>query len=126
MLKFQKSVQCEANSSIITKNISFMLSKRCLEHTIMCKISLQKRVVFFENKLTQCAGKVKDLGKAGGCVAGALTKSQAVKQYQFNFKKFLFKSDSKFVGKIPQAPNRYAINFASDIYRKIAISENFK
>ena len=87
---------------------------------------IAEKSCFFENKLTQCAGKVKDLGKAGGCVAGALTESQAVKQYQFNFKKFLFKSDLKFVGKIPQAPNRYAINFASDIYRKIAISENFK
>ena len=71
----------------------------------MCKISLQKRVCFFKNKLTQCASKAKDLGKAGGCIAGALTEGQVVKQYQFNFKKFLFKSDTKFVGKIPQAPN---------------------
>ena len=55
----------------------------------MCKISLQKKKEFFENKLKECIGKPKDLwnavkslglpSKSGRCIVGALTENQIVK-----------------------------------------------
>ena len=65
----------------------------------MWKISLQKRgKKYFENKLTECVDKSKDLwnalksiglpNKSGRCMVSALTENQIVKHYQISFKNF--------------------------------------
>ena len=83
----------------------------------MQNLIAKKKKEFFENKLKECIGKLKDLWKAikslglpnksGRCIVGALTENQIVKH------------DTK-------SPNRYAIKFVSDYYKKLSLSENFK
>ena len=73
----------------------------------------KKEKQFFENELTECVGKLRDLWKAlkslgisnksGGCIISALAENQIVKQNTKTilktFKKYLFKPGRNFVDK---------------------------
>ena len=106
----------------------------------MQNLIAKKRKEFFENKLKECFGKTKDLwktikslvlpDKSGGCIVGALAENQIVKHDTRSILKTLKSFYSNLAGnllaKISKSPNRYAIKFVSDYYKKLSLSENFK
>ena len=100
----------------------------------------KKKKEFFENRLKEFIGKPKELWKAikslglpnksGRCIVGALTENQIVKHdtnsILKNFKKFYSNLAGNLLAKLPKSPNRYTNKFASDYYKKLSLSENFK
>ena len=100
----------------------------------------KKEKQFFENKRKECIGKPKDLWKAikslelpnksGECIVGALAEIQIVKHDTKSilktFKSFYSNLAGDLLAKLSKSPNRYTINFVSDYYEKLSLSENFK
>ena len=100
----------------------------------------KKKKEFFENKLKEYIGKLKDLwktikspglpSKSGRCIVGALTENQIVKHDTKSilktFKSFYSNLAGNLLAKLPKSPNRYTIKFISDYYKKLLLSENFK
>ena len=100
-----------------------------------CKTSLQKRERNLKRN-SQCLTKPKDLWKAlglpsksGGCIFGALAENQILEYDTKSTLKTFENVYSNLAGtlltKLSKPPNRYTINFVSDLYRKFSISENF-
>ena len=102
----------------------------------MQNLIVKKKKEFFENKLKECIGKPKDLWKAikslglpnkfGGCIVGAIAENQIVKHDSETFISFYSDLAGNLLAKRPKSPNRYTIKFASDFYKKLSLSENFK
>ena len=102
---------------------------------------MQKRKKnFLEKKLKECIGKPKDLwkgikslrlpNKSCRCIVGALAENQIIehdtKSILKTFKSFYWKLAGNFLTKLPKAPNRDTIKFASDYYKKKFIIWKFQ